>query len=180
MKSKFKHACFQGDPAFSDAISIISTKKYYSLYPPTMLCRFFPLSPGGNNKKTFDSKSITATAYSTACCSKRASASSIGATFTPSIAATAKFLQYQSRLITSLPSDTRISSSATNYLWWCWCRCHHVQWLCHEICRSRCTLAPLQPKNTCLKKSAYQTWFSGTVQPYLFQLHYVWQDCATM
>ena len=50
MKSKFKYACFQGDPAFSDAINRFSTKKYHSLYLPTMLRPFFLLSPRGDKK----------------------------------------------------------------------------------------------------------------------------------
>ena len=51
-----------------------------------MLCRFFPLSPDSDKKNTRPpiaaiSKNITANASCTACCSNRASPSSIGATF---------------------------------------------------------------------------------------------------
>ena len=123
MESKIRYACFQGNPAFSNAINRFSTKKCHSLCPPTMPQFFFALSPHGNKKTsppaTAISKSITATASRSACSSNRALPSSIGATFIPDIATTAEFLGYQWRLVTSLSSDTRISSNATNYLWQC-------------------------------------------------------------
>ena len=117
MKSKFRYTNFRGHSSFSDAINRFSTKKYHSLFPPTMLHRFFLLSPPGNKKnkpppsppsskvspQLPPSKSITATASSNACCFKRAFPSSIGATFSPALPPMPNFLDIHGDLSPHCP-----------------------------------------------------------------------------
>ena len=156
---------FHGQSSLFCCHNWFGTKKYHSRCPTTMLHHFFSLSPCGNKKArppiATISKSITTITSSSTCCSNRVSPSSIEPSSPPMMPA--KFPGYQWRLIITLLSDTKISSTATNYHWqW---QCPHSPWLCHEIYRGRCTLALLQQKKSYIKESFHPIWLLETVQP---------------